>query len=347
MGASMGDFARRHWKDALYLALGAFIIAFLVLRADVTDTLGVMSRMDLRPLLLVLWLYFINTISKVLRWYALLKGMGARGLGPIIMPIFLSSLAVNNSTPGKVGGDPVRALMLKEHTGNRMSLGAATIFAEKSLDIVTILILAFIGLAHMVSVLGADAVIGMAGAIIVGAVIILVTIVLVLNRRFVSWTTSLVSALSLHLAKGNGSSRLYLISHKVAGFMERFHGSLVRLGKDPWNGTGVVLLTAAIWLNEALRMYIILGALPGDNPVTFLGAVAATSVANILGFVLPVGSGNVVGSASVLELLTKDGPLSAAASLMMATTSIWISIPSGVVSLIVLRLRRLKTRVVR
>jgi uncharacterized protein (TIRG00374 family) len=260
-----------------------------------------------------------------------------------VLPIFLSSLAINNSTPGKVGGDPVRAIMLKEHTGNRMSLGAATIFAEKSLDMLTILVLAFIGLAHMMFVLGASAVIGMAWTITAGAVLIVIIIALVLSRRFVTWTTDRASSLVLRLSKGDRSSRSYSLSRKVSDFMERFHGSLARLRRDPMKGMGVILLTAAIWLNEALRMYIILEALPGELHITFLGAIAATSVANILGFVLPVGSGNVVGSASVLELLTRDGPLAAAASLIMATTSIWISIPSGVLSLMVLRFRKARS----
>lgn len=338
----MRNIIRRHWKDAIYLALGAFIIGFLLLRADVTDTLDIISGIDLKMLLLVLGLYFLNTISKALRWYALLKGMGARDLGPIIMPIFLSSLAINNSTPGKVGGDPVRALMLKEHTGNRMSLGVATIFAEKSLDMITILAFAFIGMAHMMLLLGAKAVLGMAGLIIVGASIIVTMILLVLTRGFVSWTTGLISSLTLRLSKGDSSSKVHVLSLKLAGFMERFHMSITRIRRDPWTGTGAVILTVAIWMNEALRMYIILDALPGDNPVTLLGAIAATSVANILGFVLPVGSGNVVGSTSVLELLTRDGPLAAAASLIMATTSIWISIPSGALSLVLLRFRKNK-----
>ncbi|MCU0798527.1 MAG: flippase-like domain-containing protein [Candidatus Thermoplasmatota archaeon] len=339
MGPSVTDLLKRHWKDALYISLGLFIIAFLLLRADVTDTLDVMSGIDLRLLLLVLGLYFMNTFSKVLRWYGLLKGMGARNLGPIVLPIFLSSLAINNSTPGKVGGDPVRALMLKDHTGNRISLGAATIFAEKSLDMVTILIFAFIGMAHMMLLFGARAVLGLSVVVVVGAIIIVTIILLVLHRGFVSWVTGRIGSIMLKASGGDASSPVYRTSSKLSGFMERFHLSIARIGRDPWTGTGVILLTGSIWMNEALRMFLILEALPGDNPVTLLGAMAAISVANILGFVLPVGSGNVVGSTSVLELLTGNGPLAAAASLVMVTTSVWISIPSGVVSLVLLRLR--------
>lgn len=331
---------KKRLKDVIYIGLGLFLIAILMLRADVTDTLDVMSGVDLRLLLLVLGLYFLNTGCKVIRWYGLVKGMGGRRIGPILLPIFLSSLALNNSTPGKVGGEPVRALMLKEHTGNRGSLGAATIFAEKSLDILTILGYAIIGVIYMISVFGFQDVQGMAIAVSAGGVLIISIILMVMSRRFVGVVTGFLMRVSLKFSSGNRSSRVFRLSVKASEFMKRFHVSLRSIRKAPTVGMGVVILTIVIWTNEALRLYIITQALPGDHSITFLGALAAIAVANILGFILPIGSGNVIGSASVLELLSGNEPMATGASIIMVATSLWISLPLGIISLFYLRSRK-------
>ncbi|MBN1538605.1 MAG: hypothetical protein JW939_00535, partial [Candidatus Thermoplasmatota archaeon] len=67
---------RRHWKDLLYIGLGLFLIAVLLLRADVSDTLDILSEARIDLVSIVLALYFLNTFCKVMRWYGLLKGMG-------------------------------------------------------------------------------------------------------------------------------------------------------------------------------------------------------------------------------------------------------------------------------
>ena len=330
---------KRLWKDATYIALGLFLIGILMLRADVTDTLDKMAGIDLRLLGLVLLLYVLNTSCKVFRWFGLLKGIGAKNIGPIVLPIFLASLALNNSTPGKVGGEPVRAMMLKEHTGNRGSLGGATIFAEKSLDILTILALAMLGMVYMVTTLGVKDVMGLAIAVGVGGIVIISFIVLVLNRRFVRWSSRIGTTMTLKIVKGRRSSRVFRGSVKLTEFLKRLQISISDLRKRPITGAGVLLLTMAIWINEALRLYIILQALPGDHTLTFPGAVAAIAVANILGFILPIGSGNVIGSTSVLELLLKDGLIATTSSIVQVATSLWISLPLGIISLFYLRSR--------
>lgn len=341
---------RMDWKkfvrDGLYVGLGLFLIAVLVLRADFTDTVDLLARADLSLIGLVLGLYFLNTFCKVARWYGLLRGMGAKRTGPVILPIFLASLALNNSTPGKVGGEPVRALMLKEHTGSRSSLGIATIFAEKSLDILMILSFAVLGLVYMVITLGFEDVKGMVLMVGTGGVLVILVISTLLNRRMIEWARCLLLKTALVLSKGNEGSRIYKAMGTMSSFIERFYTSLWSIKEDPSRGAGVVLMTTAIWLNEAVRLYLVLQAIPGDHSVSFLGAVAAIAVANILGFILPIGSGNVIGSASVLELLAGSELLATAASLLQVATSLWISIPLGILSIFFLRIRGKKKEAV-
>ncbi|MFW3146245.1 MAG: lysylphosphatidylglycerol synthase transmembrane domain-containing protein [Thermoplasmatota archaeon] len=330
---------KKYIKDGLYVGLGLFLIAVLVLRADATDTMDLLSKVDLSLIGLVIGLYFLNTFCKVIRWYGLLKGMGAKKTGPVVLPIFLASLALNNSTPGKVGGEPVRALMLKEHTGTRGSLGIATIFAEKSLDILMILSFAVLGLIYMVMILGFEDVKAMVLMVGAGGILIITVIAVFLNRRMIQWARSLLQKGALKLSGGNRGSRSYKMLSSLSSFLDRFYRSLWAIRKDPSRGAGVVLMTVAIWFNEAVRLFLVLQAIPGDHSISFPGAIAAIAVANILGFILPIGSGNVIGSASVLELLAGDELLATAASLLQVATSLWISIPLGIISLLFLRIR--------
>ncbi|MGA1794005.1 MAG: lysylphosphatidylglycerol synthase transmembrane domain-containing protein [Thermoplasmatota archaeon] len=333
---------RKHWKDILYIFLGLFLIAVLMLNADVTDTLDVLSDTELQLIALILGLYFLNVTCKVMRWYGLLKGMGAKRIGFITLPIFLASLALNNSTPGKVGGEPVRALMLKEHTGNRLSKGIATIFAEKSLDILTILLFAVLGLAYLMSELGFKDVMGMAIVIAIGGSLIVTVILLLVNRRFLRAMNGLLERVALIITRGNRESRSYRLFGKLEGSVERYHSSIRTIRRNPWTGAGVIMLTLAIWVNEGLRFYLVVQALPGDVYISFPEAIAAIAVANILGFILPIGAGNVFGSKSILELLSVKEATAMAASLLQVATSLWISIPLGIISVSYLRFRSKK-----
>lgn len=326
-------------KDAVYIGLGLFLIGVLLLRADVTDTMERLSGIDLGILFLVLVLYLLNTFTKVIRWSALLKGMGIRHRGLITLPIFLSSLALNNSTPGKVGGEPVRALMLREHTGARTSSALASIFAEKSLDMLMILTMAVIGIIYMIIELSFSDVKMLMVGVGVGGTLVIMVIGVLLSRRLTSLMTGTMIWFARRVSGEREGTLLMRAARKAEGSMGVFQSSLTNLKRDRRISTGAVILTSAIWLNEALRLYLIVWALPGNTQITFLGAIAAVSVANILGFILPVGSGNVLGGTSVLVILTGKELLSTAASITAVATSIWISIPLGLVSLLYLRKR--------
>ncbi len=327
------------FKDAAYIGLGLFLIGMLLLRADVTDTFDSMAGIDPSILGLVLLLYVMNTSTKVLRWFAIVRGMGVRRAGWIILPIFLSSLALNNSTPGKVGGEPVRALMLKEHTGTGISKGIASIFAEKSLDILMILFLSVIGLLYLVLELGFKNVEGMVYGIAVGGLIMVILIGFLFSRRASGLMSRIIMKLAERASGNNETSVMIKLAVKVQGSIDKFQDSLGILKRNRFSSAAAIMLTLAIWINEALRLYLIVGALPGDHYITFLGAVSAISIANILGFILPIGSGNVIGGASVLVLLTGEELLSTAASITAVATSIWISIPLGLISIFYLRKR--------
>jgi uncharacterized protein (TIRG00374 family) len=329
---------RKRWKDLLYLSLGAFLIAILLLRADVTDTFDTMASIDILTVIFVLILYFFNLFCKIVRWRSLIIGMGGKEVNRTVVPIYISALALNNSTPGKIGGEPFRALMLKEHTGNSASLGIATVFIEKALDTFTVLFLASYGLVYLVFILGFDSVSGMVYSLLIVGIVATALIALSAHpvslpivRRIIDLSPRRPLLLRRTLEKG----------YEV---QMRFHESFATLRRRPRVVVGLAMLSFAIWLNEALRLYLIIRAIPGGPDIQFGGAIAAMSIANILGFVLPLGSGIVLGAASVIELISGKGASTAAtaASIVQVITSIWIAIPLGLASLAYLRNRSKK-----
>ena len=332
------------WKNLLYIGLGLFLIGAMALRADVTDTLDNMRNIDLGLLGLILILYLVNTSVKALRWSAILRGIGAKKRGFIILPIFLASLALNNSTPGKVGGEPIRAYFLREHTGTRLSLGVASIFAEKSLDMLTILTASMIGMIYLFSTLGGNNVLNMALGVGLGGVVVIIAILMMVNKkvmlRMISLVGWFVSKVPIRKARELGNKAI----RRIEGSGERFNTALMNLKRNRGMASAVILLTSAIWLNEALRLYLVVMALPGGYHVPFIGAVATIGVANILGFIFPYGSGNVLGSTSVLEIITGEENLSYSASIIAVATSIWLSIPLGLISLGYLKSRSPRQR---
>jgi len=330
---------KRILRDGLYIALGIFLIIALLLRADISETVDRISSIDLKIVLLVFALYCANLCVKVLRWWTLLRAMGIKRTGPSIAPIFLASLALNNSTPGKIGGEPVRALLLKEHSGAPLSSSAASIFAEKSLDMLTILGFSLAGIVFLVIELGLDEVKGMAIGIVIGGVVIAGGIAMLSSRRIMKVLIEGGGNKAVSMLRGPLKDRTSRLVLKATRALEKFHSSVHMFIKDKGYATASILLTIEIWLNEGFRLYLILLAMPGGGDVPFIGALAAIGVGNILGFILPIGSGNVLGGTSVLYLLTGEEELSTAASITAVALSLWISIPMGLVSLLYLRKR--------
>lgn len=330
---------RMGWKDLLYLGLALVLIIMLVVNANVKKTLDTLSGIDVSLLFLILGLYFLNTSMKALRWNTIIKGMTRKRTGWITLPIFLASLALNNSTPGKIGGEPVRAYLLREHTNTRISVGAASIFSEKSLDILTILTFSIIGAVYLIWKLGFNDTKGMIAGIALVGIMVIIAIVLISNRKLMSGMIRLLRAISDRLFKGKALKFSSRIMGKLDDSSSKFHDSISRMTGDRISFIGIILLTIAIWFNEAVRLYLIVLALPVDTHVAFPGAVAGIAIANILGFILPIGAGNLMGSTSVLMLLTKDKGISTSASIAMVATSLWLSIPLGLISLFYLRKR--------
>ena len=135
------------------ILLAVLIIAALIVRADPKDILDKLRNADLRILAGVVGLYLLNTVAKVLRWYALVISKGHSVPFSKVFMYFLIGLAVNNTTPGRIAGEPVRAYLLKTGTEYPMGRGMASIFLEKTIDTIVTISMALIGIILLIRVI--------------------------------------------------------------------------------------------------------------------------------------------------------------------------------------------------
>ncbi len=125
---------KRRTKFVIMILLAVLVLVALFLQADREEMEELLENADLTIIAVVILLYLLNVGAKVLRWYALLSREGqSPPLGRVTM-YFLIGMAVNNSTPGRVSGEPVRAYLLKQGTDYPMGHGMASIFLEKTID---------------------------------------------------------------------------------------------------------------------------------------------------------------------------------------------------------------------
>lgn len=128
------------------LVLAVITLAGLLLAVDPDEVVQAMKEVDLRLLVLAAALYLVNLSLKAARWRVIVTTTGTRLSYRQALRLFLCGLAVNNTTPGGVGGEPVRALLLRHETGTPAGEGLATIFGERLMDLTILMALSVSGL---------------------------------------------------------------------------------------------------------------------------------------------------------------------------------------------------------
>jgi uncharacterized protein (TIRG00374 family) len=248
------------------------------------------------------------------------------------LPFYLIGLALNNITPGKIGGEPVRAYLLKKEAKVSIGQGIASIFAEKIFDIIVITSMAVIGAIFIIPLLTPEA-----GRLLI-IILIGVIAAIIASLVIVSHSTLLKKTVdkSVNFAmKVSDSSYTEKLSQALVGFVDKFRFGMKEILKAKRTASACIFLTVIIWINEALRLFIILFALP-DIKHAGIGAVfIASSIANILALALPFGAGHLLGINTVLIALGLDPASAGAAGILHVATSLWISVPLGAAAMLI------------
>jgi uncharacterized protein (TIRG00374 family) len=316
----------RRTKFAIMIALAAMVLIALVLQADPTAVADHLRQADLTILLAVVGLYLVNLLTKVVRWYVLLHREGERlPLGKVGL-FFLIGLAINNATPGRVSGEPVRAYLVKTGAEYPMGRAMASIFVEKTVDTVVTLTYAVLGLVLLAGVLNQEAsddLMMSAGivALFMGALIVFIVFPGI-PRRISRWFFR-------RLRSRGETDRAERLEATVDGFLGTFERGTREIGRSPFKTAMATGLTAVIWFNEALRLWLVFVALGFDPGPSFELMMVATALASFAALLIPLGAGSSTAIAAICTLAGIDGGLSTTAGLVFVLTSIWISIPLG------------------
>jgi uncharacterized protein (TIRG00374 family) len=314
------------------VVISVAIIMILIWISNPSELLESLKRTNLNYILLVLVLYIINLLTKSYRWYLLVNSSGTQVSFRKTVPFYLIGLALNNITPGKIGGEPVRAYLLNKEAKVSIGQGIASIFTEKILDIIVITSMAVIGAIFIISLLTPEA-----GRILI-LILIGVVAAIIATLVIVSHSTLLKKTVdkSVNFAKKvSDSSFTEKLSQALVGFVDKYRLGMKEILKAKRTASACIVLTVIIWINEALRLFIILLALPDVNHAGIGAVFIASSIANILALALPFGAGHILGIETVLIALGLDPVYAGAASILHVATSLWISVPLGAAAMVI------------
>ncbi len=316
----------RRTKFVIMMVLAALVLVALVLQADPATVADYLGQADLTILLAVVALYLVNLLTKMVRWYILLSRKGERLPFGKVGLYFLIGLAINNATPGRVTGEPVRAYLVKTGTDYPMGRAMASIFVEKTIDTVVTLTYAVLGLVLLIGILNqkaSDDLMLSAGivALFMGALIAFIAFPGI-PRRMSGWFFR-------RLRSRGETERAERLEVTVDGFLGTFERGTREIARNPYKTAAATGLTAVIWFNEALRLWLVFVALGFDPGPSFELMMVATALASFAALLIPLGAGSSTAIAAICTLAGIEGGLSTTAGLVFVMTSIWISILLG------------------
>jgi uncharacterized protein (TIRG00374 family) len=308
------------------------IIFALVLMVNPQKLVESFKDVNQSYILLVIILYVLNVLTKSFRWYLLVNSTGTK-VGYIkTLPFFIIALAFNNLTPGKVGGEPVRAYLLKKEANVPIGQGIASIFSEKILDLIVITSMAVIGAIFILPLLDYNEARFLVILLITAVSGIIITLIIVSHSTMLKRTLDKSVNLAMRVSNRGFVKRLSLA---MVGFVEKFRFGMGRILKARKTAGVCIILTVVIWINEALRLFLILLAMPEVETVSIGAVFIASSIANIFGIILPLGAGNILGIGAVFIAVGMASNDATAASFLQVATSLWISVPLGVLAMLV------------
>lgn len=326
---------------SIVLSVAAGVVVYLVL-VELTGKGREVGRLlggyPLRVLLLGLGLASLNYLFRFAKWQYYLRLLGvptwpARpGAGPAGTPhlslldsmlVFFAGFSLT-VTPGKVG-EVIRSYLLRETHRLEMARTAPIVLADRLTDLISLLLLALVGVGtwlrpeHRVYLFG-------------GAGLCALIVLLSSWRRLVHGVLSLCE----HLPPRRLTGRL------VPKLREFYDAAYVLLRPLPL--LVCTVLSVLAWSCECLAFHQVARGAPDGAGVTLLLGTfiyAVTTVAGALAF-LPGGLGVTDGSMALL-LRTTAGlsePSAVAATLIVRVQTLWFAVLLGILALVLYSRKR-------
>jgi len=312
---------RLDWKRVLILAgLGILTIVLLLTLSGGWEAVNVLAQVDGRLIALAVVIHYGGFAVRGWRWQQLLVLQGHRLRWRYVTGLLLSGWFVSALVPARAG-DALRVAVLRLPTADRLAVpvadGLGSIVLERALDILAILTLGF---AFSISLLQGQLPGWVLGAYAVGAIFLLLfglalLLAPTLLNRLRTWST-------------------HRYWQTALDFIRHLVNSLRVLGNHPWRAGSLLVASFAIWLCDALLMWLAIRSL--GELISFGSAAFIALTVDVFATVplTPGGIGQIeAANAALLALLSLPQAVIAAAVLVNRAISYWsFLLVSGVVT---------------
>jgi|GEM_PF-639542 len=312
------------WKRWGVRLLGIPVLAVILLFVDLPSVVVHFSRIRFQPFLLAALLVLPVYLLKSLRWKTLLWIQGVRfGAGQALLS-YLAANFIAFITPGRIG-EVVKALYVREATGERISRVIPTVVADRIFDVYLLLLVSLGGFVSF-SLAGS----GLLWAVILTAAGVIGFTVLL----FVKAVAMSITAFFLRL------NFLQKYRERVMEAVEEYFRS-ARLLLDRRLGIGL-LLTLAAYLALFLAAHLL--AVSARLDLNFWQVTFMLSVANTLSF-LPISiSGIGTRDAFLVLFFIRIGRSAESALVFSALILVTVFLLGGVYGFIAYLIKPLRWR---
>ena len=315
----------------LLVALSVITIAGLIIKANPVELADELSEASPTYLMLAVGVYILTTLLKMTRWHLLLKCTGNRIKFTKTSLFFLMGLSLNSVMPGGISGEPVRLYFLKKEKGVSVGQGIATIFAERFMDITVLISFALFSLLFIFPLMSHNDFYHLLFPVLFVALLLFFVAYSIHSPTFMD------RMLNFFLRAFNTLLPIKTARAKMEGMVKMFRMGIRDIAASGKEGTLFFALSYIIWLLSTLRIYILLRAI--DIEVSIFAVFLTSSITYIFGVLLPGGAGNIVAIAGVFSAVGVSFDTAAAVGVLEVATSLFISVPTGLVSMAITGLK--------
>lgn len=300
----MGPFSLLLKRFAVPVFLAAAVLTALLSFGNLRSVGSAFTQMRFAWIPLILLLAFSNYLVRFFRWHWYLQLTG------IALPVrqswvvFFSGLAMS-VTPGKFG-EVVKSFFVKRLTGTPVRTTLPVVFAERLTDLLSVLLLAAIGVSSF----------RYSGSVVwVGIAVVVIIFSAVMNPRIAKYCLGVLG-------------RVPALRNMSENIVEVHAGAARLLAPMPL--AIALLLGIVAWLCECVAFFLTLYAL--GQPFGLQSAIFLYAFSTLVGAVtlLPGGLGTTEGSmAGLLVLRGVPKELASAATLVIRVATLWFAVALG------------------
>lgn len=127
------------------------LVFTILILAGINDVINTLKRTNLWILALTIVIQIFVYLVWALRWKIILDKMDQSPKYINVLGILMTSIFGNNITPGSIGGEPLRAYVLKEYNDTPFEVGLASTMADRVFEILPFLLMSILAVFALLS----------------------------------------------------------------------------------------------------------------------------------------------------------------------------------------------------